>query len=460
LTGAQYVYVGVEEVSHLTVLDHSPEASTPELMMMMLNTFKFFGLPSIIKSDVGPQFISKTVSDFCRATGIEHRFGIPYNHQSDGTIENGIRTVWSYLRLAIHDLKRYAAWAPLLTNVMLGCNSLPRDVLGGASASALVFNRKVQPMRFLRPETLRAPYNLVDQGRADAQVEVNGFIADQAAQQLRLLYFAEQTRQERYGQNVREAERQLQEQQEQQQGQDLDWVRVGQLVSIPQEEHDRQLRPTKMSLRRTGPYEVMECLTTTVKLRDRRAFMAQENPVIFLWPKRELWPYFARCEPAADVELLQQEQPVEPPVVRTNRVANAILRSRFKEQLATPRTNARNYEYLVRWDGRPHEEATWERYEQISNTSAFQDFIRDSTLTNHVPPTQYSALHRQHVTQLLRGDANPVSTVPIQDPRQVVQRLQDHFSSEQPHYPNRAALQRSVDQSQNSQNSQNSQSSR
>ena len=40
-----------------------------------------------------------------------------------------------------------------------------------------------------------------------------------------------------------------------------------------------------------------------------------------------------------------------------------------------------------------------------------------------------------------------------------IQRLQDYFSSEQPLYPNRAALQRSVAQSQQSQNSQNSQAS-
>ncbi len=460
LTGAQYIYVGYEEVSHLIVLDHSPEASTPELMFMMLNTFKFFGLPSIIKSDVGPQFISKTISDFCQASGIEHRFGIPYNHRSDGTIENGIRTVWSYLRLAIHDLKRYAAWAPLLMNVMLGCNSLPREVLGGAWAWALIFNRKVQPMRFLRPDTLRAPYNTEDPGREDAQVQVNGFIADQAAQQLRLLYFAEQTRQERYGENVQEAERQLRQQEEEQQGQNLDWVRVGQLVSIPQEEHDRQLRPTKMSLRRTGPYEVMECATTTVKLRDRRMFMARENPVTFLWPKRELWPYFTRCEPAENFDELRDDQPDELPHFVSTQLVNAVLEHRFREHSATPRNNVRNFDYLVRWEGQPHSQTTWERYENISHMSAFQDFVRDSGLTNHVPTTQHSALHRQHVTQLLRGEANPVSTIPIQDPRQVVQNLQGYFSSDQPLYPNRAALQRSINQSEQSQTSASSQNAR
>jgi len=45
LSGSTYVMVGVEESAHFTNLDHFVEASTPEFMMFMVNTFKFFGLP-------------------------------------------------------------------------------------------------------------------------------------------------------------------------------------------------------------------------------------------------------------------------------------------------------------------------------------------------------------------------------------------------------------------------------
>jgi hypothetical protein len=447
LTGAQWVYVAVEETSHLMVLDFAVEASTPELMLYMCNVFKFFGLPAIIKSDVGPQFIGKTISDFCKATGIQHRFGIPHNHRSDGTVENSVKSVWSYLRLAIHDLKRYAAWTPLLMNVMLGCNSLPREVLGGASASALIFNRKVQPMRFLRKDTLGAPYDLANPGPADAPVEVNGFIADQAAQQLRLLYFAEKTRQERYGAQVEAANAERMRLEEQTQGDLLDWVRVGQLVTIPQPDYEKQLRPTKFSLRRTGPYEVIECDTTTVKLRDRRAFMRNENPVTFLWPKREVWPYYARAQPAEDPQQLQPDNPEELTIMSDTDVANAILLAQpLQEARHQPPTNVRNHRYLVRWEGKPHQDTSFASYESVWHTSAFQDFYRNSELTDHVPPTEYALAHRQHVTQLLRGDAAPVARVPVQRARRVVHNLFDYFSTDRPVYPNRAALTRAEKQ--------------
>ena len=112
---------------------------------------------------------------------------------------------------------------------------------------------------FLRPEAIQAPGNAAANVDDLAPVAVNGFIADQAAQQLRLLYFAEQTRQERYGDRLSQADKDRMRLEEEEQGRLLDWVRVGQLVSIPQEEHESRLRPEKLSLRRTGPYEVMSC---------------------------------------------------------------------------------------------------------------------------------------------------------------------------------------------------------
>jgi hypothetical protein len=462
LSGSTFVMVGVEETSHLTTLDHSVEASTPELMLFLVNTFKFFGLPKIIKSDVGPQFISRTISDFCKATGIEHRFGIPHNHRSDGTIEITIQGVWRYLRLAIHDLKRYAAWSPLLANVMLGCNSLPREVLGGASASALIFNRKVQPMRFLRPEAIQAPGVEGAAVDAGAPVAVNAFIADQAAQQLRLLYFAVETRQQRYGANVAEADKQRMQMEEEHQNMLLDWVRVGQLVSIPQEEHENHLRPTKMSLRRTGPYEVMQCENTTVELRDRRAHVQLLNPVTFTWPKRELWPYYSRTQPTepvvGPVPHDNEPDPSELPILSDIDVANAVLLARPLENSPhQPANNVRNFEYLVRWEGKPHSATSWCSYSQIWHSTAFQDFVRGSEYVEHVAPTEYQLFHRQHVNQLLRGDANPNRRVHINNPRAIAHNLYDYFPQERPRQPNPRALQVSEQQSQRSGSQQNSQ---
>jgi hypothetical protein len=254
LTGAKYIFVGVEETSKFLMLGYGVSLSAVELLFFFLECFKIFGLPLIIKSDLGVQFISKLIREFCAATGILQKFGVAHRHQSDGVVDNGIKLVWQYLRLAAHDLRKYDAWTPLLCNVQLGCNSLTLDVLGGASTSTLIFNRKVKPLRFLRSEDIPPV-----EDPAAANPTISTFIADNAAAQLDLLHRAEVTKTARFTSHQRSAEERRLRAEEEEELESLDWVRRGILVSIPQPESQSRPRPEKMSLRRRGPYEVIEC---------------------------------------------------------------------------------------------------------------------------------------------------------------------------------------------------------
>jgi len=184
LSGSKYVLAGVEEASRLIMTGHTIDLNTTECMLFFIDCFKIFGIPATIKTDRGAPLVSRAVKEFCEATGIKHEIGVAENHQSDAIVESGARIVWPYLRLMATELRKFHAWTPLLCNVQLGANALLRDSLGGASSSEIMFNRKVRPMRFLRPEALgRVDENAPPGGR----LQVNTFIADQAALQLRLL---------------------------------------------------------------------------------------------------------------------------------------------------------------------------------------------------------------------------------------------------------------------------------
>jgi hypothetical protein len=434
LTGARYIHVGIEETSKFLMLGYSVSPSTMELILFFLECFKIFGLPLIIKSDLGVQFISKAVRDFCQATGITQKFGVAHRHQSDGVVEIGVKQVWQYLRLAVHDLRKYDAWTPLLCNVQLGCNALTRDVLGGAAASTLVFNRKVKPLRFLRPETMP--------NASDAEAtcpSISTFIADNAAAQLDLLHRADTTRTARFLESQQSAGDSRQAAAEEEELASLDWVRQGILVSIPQPEAGSRLRPEKMSLRRRGPYEVTECTpeTTTVLLRDYK-FPYRPS---FRWPKELLWPYHADSLPAPPDPVIVDGEVPELPIVCDPECANAILNSRplhIPVISNTPR-HVRNQEYLVRWTGRPHTDTTWASYASIWSTNAFQEFVIDSHLVGHVPPTAYALAHRRHAQQLLTGTSAPNKRVHLTDMAQIP-RLLHYFPSEMPRKPTRKAL--------------------
>ena len=424
LSGSRYIMIAVDEASKFHFLGHSVDCSTSELMCFLLDCFKLVGIPRTIKSDRGAAFISRAVREFCDATGIEHKFGIAHNHQSDGTIENSARLVNSYLRVMVHELRKYAAWSPLLCNVMLSVNSLRREVLAGACANDLVFGRRIRPIRFLRPSALRRPGN-PSPDDPPAPASLNTFLADNAALQLQLLAAADDTRWKRIATNS------LPPCDDQQH---LDWTRVGALVSIPQPEHESRLRPGKFDLRRRGPYEIVDCDTNTVTLRDYRAFVQLQRPVPFRWPKRWLWPYHMATFPAPSDAPAQPDGPPPPPLPRPalSTPIDAVIASRPLQPPIAPvaPSHVANHEYLCRWPDRPHTANAWMRYKDVWSSTAFNDFLRGSDLTGHVPPTTYLALHRQHLMALAHNHPEIPRDVAIDHPAEALQLLQDYVPLE------------------------------
>jgi hypothetical protein len=412
LTGSRWIHIGIEETSKLVMLGHCVAASSMELVFFFMDCFRIFGLPRTIRSDLGPQFLSRACAEFTKATGIQHEFGIADRHESDGVVENAAGLVWPYLRLAAYDLRKYEVWTPLLCNVQLACNALARDVLGGASASELVFNRKVKPMRFLRPESMPRV------GEDDPDTfAVSSFIADQASMQLHALHRADNERHMRYRHHMDAALDKADGLEH------LDWVRTGILVSIPQRDHQTFSRPNKWALLRRGPYEVVsvEPGHSMVSLVDVNARFRQdaERSRPFLYPKVWLHPYTHDTQqhdsqpapPAEPSDLPAFSLLIEPDVVGA--VLEAIpLTHRIIQD--TP-LHVRNFEYRVRWAGQPHSANTVEPYLLIWHTSAFAEFIQGSGLLGHVPPTAYALKHRHHVNQLLHHQA-PDRAVALVDP--------------------------------------------
>jgi len=60
--------------------------------------FAIFGLPKILQSDNGPEFLNKTVQAMKRHLGFEHRFIAPWNPRTDGKVERAFGTISSMFK--------------------------------------------------------------------------------------------------------------------------------------------------------------------------------------------------------------------------------------------------------------------------------------------------------------------------------------------------------------------------
>ena len=169
-------------------------------------------------------------------------------------------------------------------------------------------------------------------------------------------------------------------------------------------------------------------------LRDSAAHDRGENPRVFPWPKCWLFPYHRANVPPAPGGVIQPP-PEEPqpedlpsqPLLTELDAASAIVESRPLRQRVQPYpvAHVRNHEYLVRWRGHRNTDAVWCPYDLVWHLSAFQDFVEGSTLSGHVPPSQYARFHRLHVNQLLRF-MEPDRRVPLADPEAINNILRDY----------------------------------
>lgn len=101
-------------------------------------TFCRFGMPTSLKTDNGPQFISNELNDFCEEFGIKHIRTTPYWPQANGEVERFNRSIGK--RLKISQETYGSDWKWDLRMFVLMHNSTPHSTTGVAP-STLMFGR-------------------------------------------------------------------------------------------------------------------------------------------------------------------------------------------------------------------------------------------------------------------------------------------------------------------------------
>lgn len=113
--------------------------TTAELTVKALfETFSRFGIPDVLRSDHGPQFIREAMKRFCKEFGIQQQRTTPYWPQANGEAERMNNTILK--RLRINQETQGADWRWDLRNFLLKYNSTPHSTTGVAP-SVLMFGR-------------------------------------------------------------------------------------------------------------------------------------------------------------------------------------------------------------------------------------------------------------------------------------------------------------------------------
>jgi hypothetical protein len=106
--------------------------------------FCTFGLPKILQSDNGSEFINEIIRSLVRIAGIDHRLIAPYNPRTDGKVERSIGTITSIIKKMLHgnleDWPLYVPFAQLAFNTKIAS-------LTNSSPFSLMFGRTINEMK-------------------------------------------------------------------------------------------------------------------------------------------------------------------------------------------------------------------------------------------------------------------------------------------------------------------------
>ena len=126
----------------------------------MWKVFCDLGLPRIIQSDNGPEFVNEVIRAMVKLTGMDHRLISPYNPRADGKVERVIGSVTMIIKKMLHGTNEY--WSLFVPFAQLSYNQKIAE-LTGSSPFALMFGRTLNEMKdYTQSADHPMPINLDD----------------------------------------------------------------------------------------------------------------------------------------------------------------------------------------------------------------------------------------------------------------------------------------------------------
>lgn len=109
-----------------------------EIARVLWDVCSLFGLPKIIQSDNGSEFVNDIIRCLVKLIGVDHRFISAYNARADGKVERAIGTVASIIKKMLHGTYKY--WHLYVSFAQYTFN-LKISSLTGSSPFSLMFAR-------------------------------------------------------------------------------------------------------------------------------------------------------------------------------------------------------------------------------------------------------------------------------------------------------------------------------
>ena len=171
--GNKYIIVGIDMFTRTVELTARKDATAKSAAMSILEMVGRYGVPRMIQSDQGTQYVNDTIDALLEFFPSERRLTLPYRPQANGMVERSNQEVLKHLRAIVFDRRIKTEWSTVLPLVQRIMNSQIHSATG------------TSPLRLLYGDAITANRGLLtgwsDHGgdyNSGATVDMSEYLAD------------------------------------------------------------------------------------------------------------------------------------------------------------------------------------------------------------------------------------------------------------------------------------------
>lgn len=124
--------------------------TAPTITKALLKFFTTFGLPKIVQTDQGTNFLSKTFKQTLQALGVSHSVSSAYDPESQGALERWHQTLKSMLRKYCYETGR--GWDEGVPFVLFAIRDAKQESLGFSPAELVLGHNVRGPLKVLKEQ--------------------------------------------------------------------------------------------------------------------------------------------------------------------------------------------------------------------------------------------------------------------------------------------------------------------
>lgn len=344
--GNQSIIVMVDSFTRWVDMFPSPDYTARSAATALLQFIGRYGVPSVIHTDQGSQFVNEIMQQFTQLLGIEHTINIAaYSHEENGMVERANKEIMRHLRAFIHDKRTSVDWSNNLPMIQRIINASDNESIGTSPSNLLFGNALSLNRNIFLPEERRPSVTNLSSWLA-ARLQNQDIINEQARTILR-------ARDENH--NSQTSDTQME-------------YAIGDfvLISYPESVHHSG-PPSKLMSNLRGPMKIME--------RNGSAY-----GVLDLATHNIEWVHVKRIHPFhCDKEL------IDPRTVALTDKQYYEINCIQKHKGDIKKLSTLTFEVLWASVNNQPSEITWEPWKTLRSTHALHTYLRNNGLERLIP---------------------------------------------------------------------------